>query len=54
MQLFGLHLSLLVRGGTAPAVTSTPGDFNAEDIVASSSSDEDDDAMSYFAKLAEE
>ena len=40
--------------GTAPAVTSTPGDFNAEDIVASSSSDEDDDAMSYFAKLAEE
>jgi hypothetical protein len=35
-------------------VTSTPGDFNAEDIVASSSSDEDDDALSYFAKLAEE
>ena len=40
--------------GAAPAVTSTPGDFNAEDIVASSSSDEDDDALSYFAKLAEE
>ena len=41
--------------GTAPAVTSTPGDFNAEDIVASSSSsDEDDDALSYFAKLAED
>ena len=42
--------------GTAPAVTSTPGDFNAEDIVASSASstDEDDDALSYFAKLAEE
>ena len=40
--------------GTAPAVTSTPGDFNAEDIVASSSSNDDDDALSYFAKLAEE
>jgi len=41
--------------GTAPAVTSTPGDFNAEDIVASSSSSsDDDDALSYFARLAEE
>ena len=40
--------------GPAPQVTSTPGDFNAEDIVASSSSDEDDDALSYFQKLAEE
>ena len=42
--------------GAAPAVTSTPGDFNAEDIVASSASstDEDDDALPYFAKLAEE
>jgi hypothetical protein len=41
--------------GVAPAVTSTPGDFNAEDIVTSSSSSgEEDDAMAYFAKLAEE
>ena len=41
--------------GVAPAVTSTPGDFNAEDIVSSSSSSgEEDDAMAYFAKLAEE
>jgi len=41
--------------GTAPAVTSTPGDFNAEDIVtSSSSSSDDDDALSYFARLAEE
>ena len=40
--------------GVAPAVTSTPGDFNAEDIVTSSSSDEDDDALSYFQKLAED
>jgi len=42
------------RRGVAPAVTSTPGDFNAEDIVTSSSSDEDDDALSYFQKLAED
>ena len=43
------------RRGVAPAVTSTPGDFNAEDIVSSSSSSgEEDDAMAYFAKLAEE
>ena len=41
--------------GATPTVTSTPGDFNAEDIVtSSSSSDEDDDALSYFAKLAED
>ena len=43
--------------GPAPQVTSTPGDFNAEDIVGSSSSssvDEDDDTLSYFARLAEE
>ena len=42
--------------GTAPAVTSTPGDFNADDILPSNSSsnDEEDDAMAYFAKLAEE
>ena len=41
--------------GTAPAVTSTPGDFNAEDILPSnSSSSDDDDALSYFARLAEE
>jgi hypothetical protein len=37
-------------------VTSTPGDFNADDILPSNSSsnDEEDDAMAYFAKLAEE
>jgi len=41
--------------GPAPQVTSTPGDFNAEDIVVSNSSnDEEDDAMAYFAKLAED
>ena len=41
--------------GVAPAVTSTPGDFNAEDILPSnSSSSDDDDALSYFARLAEE
>jgi len=42
--------------GAAPAVTSTPGDFNADDIIApsSSSSDEDDDTLAYFARLAEE
>jgi len=40
--------------GAAPAVTSTPGDFNADDILPSNSSSDDDDALSYFAKLAEE
>ena len=42
--------------GVAPAVTSTPGDFNAEDITQSKSSteDSDDDALAYFARLAEE
>jgi hypothetical protein len=36
-------------------VTSTPGDFNADDILPSnSSSDDDDDALAYFSKLAEE
>ena len=41
--------------GTEPTVTSTPGDFNAEDILPSnSSSSDDDDALSYFARLAEE
>jgi len=45
------------RRGTAPAVTSTPGDFDAENLVTSSSSssdDDEDDALSYFARLAEE
>ena len=48
------------RRGTAPALTSTPGDystggFNDPDItVSNSSSDEDDDALAYFARLAEE
>jgi len=45
------------RRGTAPAVTSNPGDFDAEDLVTSSSSssdDDEDDALSYFARLAEE
>ena len=44
------------RRGVAPAVTSTPGDFNAEDITQSKSSteDSDDDALAYFARLAEE
>ena len=46
------------RRGIAPAVTSTPGDFNAEDIVNSSSpsslNDEEDDTLAYFARLAEE
>ncbi len=42
--------------GVAPAVTSTPGDFNAEDITQTKSSteDTDDDALAYFARLAEE
>ena len=42
--------------GVAPTVTSTPGDFNAEDITQSKSSteDTDDDALAYFARLAEE
>ena len=41
--------------GPAPQVTSTPGDFNADDILPSnSSSDDEDDAMAYFAKLAED
>ena len=39
--------------GPAPRATSTPGDFNSEDILPSNSSD-DDDTLSYFAKLAEE
>jgi len=45
------------RRGTAPAVTSNPGDFDAENLVTSSSSssdDDEDDALSYFARLAEE
>ena len=47
--------SFAAKTGATPTVTSTPGDFNAEDIVtSSSSSDEDDDALSYFAKLAED
>ena len=37
--------------GPAPRATSTPGDFNSEDILPSNSSD-DDDTLSYFAKLA--
>jgi len=42
--------------GRGPALrsTSTPGDFNAEDIVHRSSTSDDDDTLSYFAKLAEE
>ena len=40
--------------GPAPRATSTPGDFNSEDILPSNSSTDDDDTLSYFAKLAED
>ena len=47
------------RRGTAPAVTSTPGEystdggFNDPDITVSNSN-EDDDTLAYFARLAQE
>ena len=46
--------------GPAPQVTSTPGDystgggFNDPDITPSNSSEEEDDTLAYFAKLAED
>ena len=48
------------RRGTAPAVTSTPGEystdggFNDPDITVGSNSNEDDDTLAYFARLAQE
>ena len=46
------------RRGTAPSYTSTPGEYNTDDDtdinLGNTSSDDEDDALSYFARLAEE
>ena len=43
------------RRGIAPAVTSTPGEYNTDaDISLSSNNAEEDDTLAYFARLAEE